>query len=210
MFIGTLAIAGIPPLSGFFSKDEILYRAFLGNKVVWVLAVLTAFMTAFYMFRLMAMTFFGAYRGPAWETARPRGGGARRRPRRAASVGFSRARAGAPGKTTRSATGPADSHGGTAHAARDAGGHGHGPWHGPHESPTAMTFPLMVLAVGAIVAGLVGIPAALGGGNDDRALPGAELHRGAAAAPAGEAAAGGSRRNRKPKRKRKRTGSSSA
>ena len=75
MFIGTLAIAGIPPLSGFFSKDEILYRAFLGNKVVWVLAVLTAFMTAFYMFRLVAMTFFGAYRGPAWETAAPRGGG---------------------------------------------------------------------------------------------------------------------------------------
>ena len=39
------------------------------------------------------------------------------------------------------------------------------PWHGPHESPTPMTFPLMALAVGAIVAGFVGIPAALGGGN---------------------------------------------
>ena len=44
-------------------------------------------------------------------------------------------------------------------------GHGHGPWHGPHESPTPMTFPLMALAIGAIVAGFVGIPAALGGGN---------------------------------------------
>src|SRR6185503_14213743 len=44
-------------------------------------------------------------------------------------------------------------------------GHGHGVWHGPHESPAAMTLPLMVLAVGAIVAGFVGIPAALGGGN---------------------------------------------
>ena len=44
-------------------------------------------------------------------------------------------------------------------------GHGHGAWHGPHESPTAMTFPLMALAVGAIVAGFFGIPAALGGGN---------------------------------------------
>src|SRR5207253_636658 len=42
---------------------------------------------------------------------------------------------------------------------------GHGPWHGPHESPAAMTYPLMALAVGAIVAGFVGIPAALGGGN---------------------------------------------
>ena len=69
MMIGTLAISGIPPLSGFFSKDEILFQAFVHNKPVWVLAVATALMTAFYMFRLMAMTFFGAYRGPAWETA---------------------------------------------------------------------------------------------------------------------------------------------
>ena len=69
MMIGTLAIAGIFPLSGFFSKDEILFRAFVSNKAIWVLAVATAFMTAFYMFRLMSMTFFGGYRGPAWETA---------------------------------------------------------------------------------------------------------------------------------------------
>ena len=67
MMIGTLAIAGIPPFSGFFSKDEILWRAFEHNTVLWVLAALTALMTAFYMFRLMSMTFFGAYRGPAWE-----------------------------------------------------------------------------------------------------------------------------------------------
>src|SRR5439155_6682791 len=44
-------------------------------------------------------------------------------------------------------------------------GHCHGPWHGPHESPTPLTSPLMALAVGAIVAGFVGIPAAIGGGN---------------------------------------------
>ena len=69
MMIGTLAIAGIPPLSGFFSKDEILFRAYESNKLVWVLAVATALMTAFYMFRLMSMTFFGSYRGPAWEAA---------------------------------------------------------------------------------------------------------------------------------------------
>src|SRR5438128_5482446 len=55
MMIGTLAIAGIPPLAGFFSKDEILFKAFLHNKPIWVLAVITAFMTAFYMWRLMAM-----------------------------------------------------------------------------------------------------------------------------------------------------------
>src|SRR5205814_7984860 len=45
------------------------FRAFLANKAVWVIAVVTAAMTAFYMFRLMSMTFFGAYRGPAWEAA---------------------------------------------------------------------------------------------------------------------------------------------
>src|SRR5213079_1830097 len=48
---------------------EILFQAFQHNKAVWVLAVITAFMTAFYMFRLMTMTFYGAYRGPAWESA---------------------------------------------------------------------------------------------------------------------------------------------
>src|SRR5471030_2131037 len=69
MMIGTLAIAGIFPLAGFFSKDEILFRAFVANKAIWVLAVITAAMTAFYMYRLMSMTFFGGYRGPAWEAA---------------------------------------------------------------------------------------------------------------------------------------------
>src|SRR5205809_3744615 len=69
MFIGTLAIAGIPPLSGFFSKDEILFRSFLASKVIWGIAAVTATMTAFYMFRLVSMTFFGPYRGPLWETA---------------------------------------------------------------------------------------------------------------------------------------------
>jgi NADH-quinone oxidoreductase subunit L len=69
MLIGTLAIAGIFPLAGFFSKDEILFRTFLTNKIIWGFAVVTALMTAFYMYRLMSMTFFGGYRGPAWEHA---------------------------------------------------------------------------------------------------------------------------------------------
>jgi NADH-quinone oxidoreductase subunit L len=125
MLIGTLAIAGMPPLSGFFSKDEILYKAFLDNRLIWGVAVVTALMTAFYMYRLMSMTFFGPYRGPAWEHA---GGHA-------------------------SHSGHDDTHG------------GHGEWRGPHESPKSMTIPLLILAVGAVVAGFVGIPAALGGGN---------------------------------------------
>ena len=66
MFVGSLAIAGVPPFAGFFSKDEILYRTFLDNTWLWGLAVVTAGMTAFYMFRLIFMTFFGDYRGPSW------------------------------------------------------------------------------------------------------------------------------------------------
>ncbi len=58
--IGALAIAGVPGLAGFFSKDEILYRTYTsGHTVLWVLGVLTSFMTAIYMFRLVFMTFHG-------------------------------------------------------------------------------------------------------------------------------------------------------
>ena len=65
MFIGSLAIAGIPPLAGFFSKDEILGEAFkLGFMWVWLIGIVVAFMTAFYMFRLMGLTFWGSFRGP--------------------------------------------------------------------------------------------------------------------------------------------------
>ncbi len=61
--IGCLAIAGIPPLSGFFSKDEILAHAFSANKIYWIIGVLGAFMTAWYMFRLYSTTFLGRFRG---------------------------------------------------------------------------------------------------------------------------------------------------
>ena len=128
MAIGSIAIAGVPPFSGFFSKDEILYRTFLSSPVLWGLAVITAGMTAFYMFRLMFMTFFGEYRGPSWSES----------------------------------DGGHDGHGHDDHG--DDAAHGHA-WHGPHESPSLMTAPLMVLALGAFAAGFVGIPAALGGNN---------------------------------------------
>jgi NADH-quinone oxidoreductase subunit L len=156
MLIGTLAIAGMPPLAGFFSKDEILYKTFLEHKVIWGVAVVTALMTAFYMYRLMSMTFFGNYRGPAWE----HGGGQ-----------------GAHG-------GHDDAHGGHA-----AAGHGGGGWHGPHESPKSMTVPLQILAVGAAIAGFVGIPAALGGSNAIEHF--LEPSFTARAAVVGHAAAGG-------------------
>ena len=63
MLIGTIAISGLPPFSGFFSKDEILAHAFEYNKVVWAIAVFGAFLTAFYMFRMLYLTFYGKYRG---------------------------------------------------------------------------------------------------------------------------------------------------
>jgi NADH-quinone oxidoreductase subunit L len=61
--IGTLAIAGVPLLSGFFSKDEILWQTYAsGHTVLWVMAVITAFLTATYMFRLLYLAFFGERR----------------------------------------------------------------------------------------------------------------------------------------------------
>jgi NADH-quinone oxidoreductase subunit L len=109
MGIATLAIAGIPPLAGFWSKDEILWKAYQVNKVYWGIGLITAFITSFYMFRLLYMTFFGDYRGT-----------------------------------------PAEAHGHASHAHDE---HGHGE---PHESPTVMLAPLMILALLSLVGGLVG------------------------------------------------------
>jgi NADH-quinone oxidoreductase subunit L len=61
-FIAVLAISGIPPFAGFFSKDEILAHAFAHSPIVWALAVLASLLTAFYMFRLFYLTFFGEAR----------------------------------------------------------------------------------------------------------------------------------------------------
>jgi NADH-quinone oxidoreductase subunit L len=151
MMLGSLAIAGIPPLAGFFSKDEILYRAFLGNRLLWVVAAMTALLTAFYMFRLMLLTFYGVYRGPAGT--------------RTASA------AAAAQAAIHGVRHPFDAHAhGHAHQDDHEVSHGkadaHGEhWLGPHESPAAMTVPLMVLAVGAIVAGFIGVPHVLHGNN---------------------------------------------
>ncbi|MBB2150005.1 NADH-quinone oxidoreductase subunit L [Pedobacter gandavensis] len=63
MLIGTIAIAGLPPFSGFFSKDEILAHVYAHDKTMWAIGVFTAFLTAFYMFRMLFLTFSGKYRG---------------------------------------------------------------------------------------------------------------------------------------------------
>jgi len=63
MLIGTIAIAGIPPFAGFFSKDEILAAAYAHNPIYYVVGVITAMLTSFYMFRMMYLTFWGKFRG---------------------------------------------------------------------------------------------------------------------------------------------------
>lgn len=137
MTIATFAIAGIPPLAGFFSKDEILWRAYQVSWIYWLIGVITAFMTSFYMFRLLFMTFFGEYRGAA---------------------GAEHAHEEHAGHGTH--LGRDDPHAGS--AAPHGHAHGHG---GIHESPAIMLGPLVVLAILSFVGGWVGIPGSLGGGN---------------------------------------------
>jgi NADH-quinone oxidoreductase subunit L len=106
--ISTIAIAGIPPASGFFSKDLILWKAFsadLGSPFLWLIGFITAGLTAFYMFRQVFMTFYGQNR-----------------------------------------------------AANHTQEH-------LHESPAVMTYPLIILALLAALAGVIGVPHGLGGAN---------------------------------------------
>lgn len=136
MLIATLAIAGIPPFAGFFSKDEILWRAYQVSWIYWLIGVVTAFLTSFYMFRLMYMTFSGDYRGAA---------GAEHGHEEHAGHGTHLGR---------------DDQ--ASHATTSAHRHGHG---GIHESPAIMLVPLVILAVLSIVGGWVGVPGSLGGSD---------------------------------------------
>ncbi len=61
--IATIAISGIPPFAGFFSKDQMLAEIFVHNKILFALGLLASLMTSFYMFRLLYLTFFGEFRG---------------------------------------------------------------------------------------------------------------------------------------------------
>jgi NADH-quinone oxidoreductase subunit L len=145
MLVATIAIAGIPPLAGFLSKDEILAYAFAWSPFIWILGAITAGITSFYMFRLYFMTFHGAYRGAevvGIEESEPEHGGHNLIPdRRHLDDG--------------------DEHTDKAH-----GHHVHA--HAPHESPASMTFVLAVLAVLAIIGGWIGLPAVLGGSHPSK------------------------------------------
>jgi NADH-quinone oxidoreductase subunit L len=145
--IGALAIAGVPGLAGFFSKDEILWKTFTahtpGHMIYYVVGLITAFLTATYMFRLVFLAFHGERRHDAPAAAHAEEeepaahGHAHPVPAQAASH---------------------DPHG--------AHGHGHGHGHGtPHEAPWSMAVPLIVLAIGSVLAGYVGVPHAIGGSN---------------------------------------------
>jgi NADH-quinone oxidoreductase subunit L len=63
MFIATIAISGLPPFSGFFSKDELLAHVYEHSKALWLVGMLTSILTAFYMFRMLYLTFYGKFRG---------------------------------------------------------------------------------------------------------------------------------------------------
>ncbi len=177
MSIGALALAGIPPLAGFFSKDEILLHAFAGNRILWAIALVTAGLTACYMGRLITLTFHGSYRGPAWE-------------RVASPAAIAAAAAhGVPHPDDPYAHGHAEEKGHeVTHGAADPGA-----WRGPHEAPGAMTAPLMALAVGTLVAGFIAIPPALGGNNalEQFLAPSFSVEAGPGPAPAGGVSAQG-------------------
>jgi NADH-quinone oxidoreductase subunit L len=190
MAAGWLAISGFPLLSGFFSKDEILWKTWssetLGTagagKVLWVVGIITAGLTAVYMTRLMVMTFWGAERfreahagGQADEAhAHAHDEGSKPHDARLASTGDRPHHE--PGEKVDPHARDIGTHGGAHHA--DAHGahhaaadfedeeheaHQHGPFE-PHESPWVMTVPLVVLAILSVVGGWVGIPYALSGG----------------------------------------------
>jgi NADH-quinone oxidoreductase subunit L len=144
--ISSLALAGVPPLSGFFSKDEILWQVFNAKQIpygvnlfAYVCGLAGAFCTAFYMTRLVAKTFWGDYRGLALQHS---GGG------------HDEGHHGAPGHSGHDAPHDAGAH----HEEEEHHGGGL-----PKESPWTMVVPLVVLMLAAIGGGFVGLPHAMTG-----------------------------------------------
>jgi NAD(P)H-quinone oxidoreductase subunit 5 len=129
--IGNLAICGIPPFAGFWSKDEILSLAFSANPALWLIAWSTAGLTAFYMFRMYFMTFEGKFRGNDHSLRQ--------------QLLFAAGR-------------PVFGPGAMDVKERESTHESHGHGESPHESPLTMTFPLMALAVPSVLIGLVGKP----------------------------------------------------
>ncbi|WP_017324287.1 NAD(P)H-quinone oxidoreductase subunit 5 [Synechococcus sp. PCC 7336] len=149
--VGTLAICGIPPFAGFWSKDEILGSTFAVNPALWAIGFITAGLTAFYMFRMYFLTFEGEFRGNDAKLCAQvaRSGGA---PVPAYSPAFAAGFGpGAMNTEELEATQEySDRH------SDDGDRHGHASE--PHESPWTMTIPLLTLAIPSISIGLLGTP----------------------------------------------------
>lgn len=144
--IGTLAICGVPPFAGFWSKDEILGSTFAVSPVLWAIAWATAGITAFYMFRMYFTTFEGTFRGNDNDIRQ------QLKNEKLQRMGL----AFGPGAMDPKELTVDSSHGSPDDHHEDHGDHGHSEF--PHESPWAMTFPLLALAVPSVLVGLVGTP----------------------------------------------------
>lgn len=173
-FVATLAIAGIFPFSGFFSKDEILWMTFSRGEqngwyyFLWFVGLCSAACTAFYMFRLVMMTFYGEFRGNdekiAHEVEHDKHAADEYQKNFIAGIlpPIPPAADDGHGHGDHAHAAHAEAHGD--HVAHDDHGHGHG-HHGelvPHESPWTVTVPLIVLAFLSVVGGFLGVPYAIG------------------------------------------------
>ncbi len=136
--IGCLAIAGIPPFAGFWSKDEILGAAFAANPFLWFIGWVTAGITAFYMFRMYFSTFEGKFRGNDEKIKTQLKNAAAALAEKSGTVELT------------------PNFGPGAMKKGELEAHGHS--HSPHESPWTMSFPLVVLAIPSMLIGLVGTP----------------------------------------------------
>jgi NADH-quinone oxidoreductase subunit L len=138
--VGAVAISGVPGLAGFFSKDEILSRTYAdGHTLLWAIGLITSFLTAIYMFRLVFLAFHGERVEARAEPARPL---------------HDDAHAHAGDEV------PVRWHDDGRAGPRVDVGHGH-----LHDAPPAMALALVVLAAGSVLAGYAGFPHALGGSN---------------------------------------------
>jgi NAD(P)H-quinone oxidoreductase subunit 5 len=141
--IGCLAISGIPPFAGFWSKDEILGAAFAANPLLWFIGWVTAGITAFYMFRMYFSTFEGKFRGKDEKIK-------------------TQLKQAAAAVVAKLAGEPAPNFGPGAMKKGELEAHSHDSHShhsdSPHESPWTMALPLVVLAVPSILIGLVGTP----------------------------------------------------
>jgi NADH-quinone oxidoreductase subunit L len=147
--VGWLAIAGVPPFAGFWSKDDILLAAYHKSPVLWAIGLLAAVLTGFYMSRQVFLVFYGKAR---WDEADSTTGEAEQ------------SAAGVTDGSGETSTHAEDekvapmAHASTSSASASDAGHGAGHEVHPHESPWQMTTPLVVLAVLATIGGALNLP----------------------------------------------------